>query len=713
MAPVIVEHDYYEILGISNSASIDVAKLNYRRLALERHPDKNKDEPGATAAFQLLAEAFQTIKDPEKRREYDKIWPNIRGKAREGKEYTQQKDATEDHNAEAAAAHRNKAAKAREDRLKRERADRLKEQETEKARKATEELQRQKVEREMADRVREQIRAAREAEKRRAEAEEKSFRNKVEVEADRLREEVRKMEGGTRRGEETQKRRTQAAEAERKKEAEARAVAVKKEEERRAHIQRLESHRAVYERELHEAEDRLDQLSIEIQGLQDLDREDAQWKGKKSGMAHVLDPSARAEHKREMGNRETRRLERDATRRIKTSQLEKQEKEVQKALGRLGNVNVKIAAAEQLQKEATQRRENIRKERTTHNYQADEDFETEIPNKTSATKDDPFGSAKHRRPPAYPRFSFDQGKTAAKEAHASSQPPPRPSFAKARRQTTDDTKDTQSPPSGQPKRDPPLRRATFASEPKASTQYPGASSRYFSEDEPPSPSQPQKTSFTAKRQQRETHRARPPYQSPRDPDPPRRAEPKKASSQYFARSRSPSPSPPPPPPRSFSYQDAPREEIPREKSPRRPVRADAPPRRATYDYEPRKASSQYFDQDRYDDGTGGNSSNYYARRDRSPSPIRVRPSHPPPPVNDRAPPRERRDEYPASSRRYEEGDRRDDRSYDRSDPYYDSRYNSYEDDDAIDTDDIQILLNGFEEMLRRRWRRRAAERGQR
>lgn len=54
MAPVIVEHDYYEILGISNSASVDVAKLNYRRLALERHPDKNKDEPGATAAFQLV-----------------------------------------------------------------------------------------------------------------------------------------------------------------------------------------------------------------------------------------------------------------------------------------------------------------------------------------------------------------------------------------------------------------------------------------------------------------------------------------------------------------------------------------------------------------------------------------------------------------------------------------------------------------------------------
>lgn len=56
MAPAIIEDDYYEILGVSSSASIDAVRQNYRRLALERHPDKNKNEPDATAAFQLVCQ---------------------------------------------------------------------------------------------------------------------------------------------------------------------------------------------------------------------------------------------------------------------------------------------------------------------------------------------------------------------------------------------------------------------------------------------------------------------------------------------------------------------------------------------------------------------------------------------------------------------------------------------------------------------------------
>ncbi|KAF8853914.1 hypothetical protein BDZ45DRAFT_62336 [Acephala macrosclerotiorum] len=726
MAPMIVEHDYYEVLGVSNTASLDVVRQNFRRLALERHPDKNKNEPDATAAFQLLAEAFQTIKDPEQRRQYDKIWPIIRDKARREKQPTQRREETADHGTETSAAHREKAAKVREEHLKREREQRYKEQEAEKVRKAAEELQRQKIEKEMADRVREQIRAAREAEKHRTKDEQGESRKAAEAEENKLRD-LRKVAENIRKEEEAHMRRMQSREEERQKAAEANSAALK-EEARRAQIQQLESQRAAYKRNLFEAEDRLDELSVEIQWLQELDDEDDKWKEKKSGMAHVIsamDPSARAKHKRELQNREARRLERDATRRIRTVQLEKQEIEVQQAFDRLADVKAKIAAAKDLQEEATQKREDVRKERTPYKDQAEKGSDSEKPNKTSAREDDFFGSAKQRRPSESPQFPFEQAKkkAPAREAQTSSPPPQHPSFAKSRRQSTDHTKDTWSSPSGQPKRDPPPRRATFASEPKASSRYTdrarspargkGASAQYFSKDEPPSPPprQSAKKSF-AREPHSETRRERSPepYQSRRDSDLPRRAEPKKASSQYFARARSPSP-PLPPAPRSFSYQDAPREEIRRQRSPRRPVRADALPRRATYDSEPRKASSQYSD-----DRESSSRPHYFAR-ERSPSPTRVRPSPPPmprddiPSARDRDSPRERREEYPASSRTFEKRDRRDGRSYDRDDSY-DSRHNSYE-DDALDIDDIQLLIDGFGELLRRQRRRRAAERGQR
>lgn len=64
MAPF-VEHDYYEILGVSNTAPIELIRQNYRRLALERHPDKNKNEPDATAAFQLVCQIINPTPHPK------------------------------------------------------------------------------------------------------------------------------------------------------------------------------------------------------------------------------------------------------------------------------------------------------------------------------------------------------------------------------------------------------------------------------------------------------------------------------------------------------------------------------------------------------------------------------------------------------------------------------------------------------------------------
>mmetsp|Transcript_128132 Transcript_128132/g.232953 ORF Transcript_128132/g.232953 Transcript_128132/m.232953 type:complete len:521 (-) Transcript_128132:129-1691(-) len=62
---------YYQILGVSPSASSDDIKLQYRKLALKLHPDKNRDDPNATEKFQELAEAYEVLSDPERRTAYD------------------------------------------------------------------------------------------------------------------------------------------------------------------------------------------------------------------------------------------------------------------------------------------------------------------------------------------------------------------------------------------------------------------------------------------------------------------------------------------------------------------------------------------------------------------------------------------------------------------------------------------------------------------
>lgn len=64
--------DYYDILGVSRDASQDQLKKAYRRLARQYHPDVNK-ETGGTDKFKKLSEAYEVLKDPEKRRQYDML----------------------------------------------------------------------------------------------------------------------------------------------------------------------------------------------------------------------------------------------------------------------------------------------------------------------------------------------------------------------------------------------------------------------------------------------------------------------------------------------------------------------------------------------------------------------------------------------------------------------------------------------------------------
>jgi molecular chaperone DnaJ len=67
------QNNYYEILGIKQTANETDIKNAYRKLSLKYHPDRNK-EPTAQRMFQELGEAYETLSDPEKKRKnYNKF----------------------------------------------------------------------------------------------------------------------------------------------------------------------------------------------------------------------------------------------------------------------------------------------------------------------------------------------------------------------------------------------------------------------------------------------------------------------------------------------------------------------------------------------------------------------------------------------------------------------------------------------------------------
>lgn len=68
-----MKRDYYEVLGMSRSASKDEIKKAYRKLALQYHPDKNPDNKDAEEHFKEVNEAYEVLSNDDKRRRYDQF----------------------------------------------------------------------------------------------------------------------------------------------------------------------------------------------------------------------------------------------------------------------------------------------------------------------------------------------------------------------------------------------------------------------------------------------------------------------------------------------------------------------------------------------------------------------------------------------------------------------------------------------------------------
>lgn len=62
---------FYEILGVTETATSDEIKKAYKKLAKEHHPDKHQCDPSVEERFKGISEAYQTLSDPEKRKQYD------------------------------------------------------------------------------------------------------------------------------------------------------------------------------------------------------------------------------------------------------------------------------------------------------------------------------------------------------------------------------------------------------------------------------------------------------------------------------------------------------------------------------------------------------------------------------------------------------------------------------------------------------------------
>jgi molecular chaperone DnaJ len=69
---MVSKRDYYEVLGVAREADEDTLKRAYRKLAMQYHPDRNVGDAEAEGKFKEASEAYEVLRDPEKRRIYDR-----------------------------------------------------------------------------------------------------------------------------------------------------------------------------------------------------------------------------------------------------------------------------------------------------------------------------------------------------------------------------------------------------------------------------------------------------------------------------------------------------------------------------------------------------------------------------------------------------------------------------------------------------------------
>jgi curved DNA-binding protein CbpA len=65
------EQDFYDVLGITITATVEEIKKAYLKLAFQYHPDRNQNSPSSTERMGEINEAYAVISDPVKRKEYD------------------------------------------------------------------------------------------------------------------------------------------------------------------------------------------------------------------------------------------------------------------------------------------------------------------------------------------------------------------------------------------------------------------------------------------------------------------------------------------------------------------------------------------------------------------------------------------------------------------------------------------------------------------
>ena len=78
------KRDYYEVLGVSKTATQDEIKKAYRKLALKYHPDRNKGNAEAEEKFKEAGEAYGVLSDETKRQQYDQLGPEMFERAQAG-----------------------------------------------------------------------------------------------------------------------------------------------------------------------------------------------------------------------------------------------------------------------------------------------------------------------------------------------------------------------------------------------------------------------------------------------------------------------------------------------------------------------------------------------------------------------------------------------------------------------------------------------------